>query len=132
LRLSERLGIKHYLAGALLANGIRILLTTFSYAYLFGLPYPYLILGIWVISIFSCASAGFLLTRNMSGKHMLSGGVLGFYSYILYALLSFFGFTIEVEDLWILLGYVMGGLLGGRLGERGRFGIDVRRLLKFW
>ena len=130
--MSERLGIKHYLAGALLANGIRILLTTFSYAYLFGLPYLYMILGIWIIAIFSCAPAGFLLTRNMSGRHMLSGGVLGFYSYILYTLLSFFGFMIEVEDLWILLGYVMGGLLGGRLGESGGFRIDVRRLLKFW
>jgi len=123
-------GIRRYLAGALLANGIRIFVTFFLQEILSTLTYLFMVLGYWSITIFSGAVAGFLLTRRRRHTHMLTGAVLGLYSYILYVVMSFFGFRGGVEDLWIFLGYLIGGLLGGRLGETGGIRVDIDRFLK--
>jgi len=121
--MSKGIGIKYYLSGALLANSITVLFTSFLYAYLLSISELYVDLGIWVIAIFSDAVAGFLLTRRLKENHMIIGGVMGIFSYLLYVLLSFFGFMSQADDVWIFLGYLLGGLLGGRLGEKGKINL---------
>ena len=123
--MSEGIGIKYYLAGALLANSITMLLISFSYSYLLSISELYVDLGIWVIAIFSDTVAGFLLTRTLKEKQLIFGAVVGMFSYILYVLLSLFGFISQADDLWIFFGYLLGGLLGGRLGEKGEIKLDL-------
>jgi len=123
--VSEGIGIKYYLAGALLANSITMLLISFSYSYLLSISELYVDLGIWVIAIFSDTVAGFLLTRTLKEKQLIFGAVVGMFSYILYVLLSLFGFISQADDLWIFFGYLLGGLLGGRLGEKGEIKLDL-------
>jgi len=118
--MAEKIGIKSYLAAALFANSTRILFTFISYPFLSNISVISLFLIIWLITILSGIVPAFFLTQKKREKHMLSGAIAGLYSYIDYVILSFFGFKSQIDETWVLLGFLLGGLLGGRFGEKGK------------
>lgn len=123
--LSKKMIITQYLSGAFFANGIRIVLSFFLSPYLKMVSMPYQVLGSWAMTMVSGAASGYLLTKNMAENHLLTGAVIGLYSYIAYVVLSFLGVTNQFEEMWVFLGYLLGGLLGGRLGERGEIKLSL-------
>lgn len=117
--------ITQYLSGAFFANGIRIVLSFFLSPYLRIFSTLYQILGSWAMTMLSGAASGYLLTKNRVENHLLTGAVIGLYSYIVYVALSLLGVTNQFEEMWVFLGYLLGGLLGGRLGERGELKLSL-------
>lgn len=117
--------ITRYLSGAFFANGIRIVLSFFLSPYLKNVSTLFQILGSWAMTIVSGTTSGYLLTKNRAENHLLTGAVIGLYSYIVYVALSTLGVTNQFEEMWVFLGYLLGGLLGGRLGERGEIKLSL-------
>jgi len=111
--------IAQYLSGAFFANGIRIVLSFFLSPYLKMVSTLFQVLGSWAMTIVSGTTSGYLLTKNRAENYLLTGAVIGLYSYIVYVALSTLGITNQFEEMWVFLGYLLGGLLGGRLGEKG-------------
>lgn len=118
--MSSRMTITQYLSGAFLANGIRIIIAFVLSPYLQASSDLFQILGSWAMTILAGAVPSYLLTRGRAERHMLTGAVIGLYSYIVYVLLSFLGVTSQFEEMWVFLGFLLGGFLGGRLGEKGK------------
>jgi putative membrane protein (TIGR04086 family) len=117
--------ITQYLSGAFFSNGIRVVLSFFLSPYLKMVSTLYQILGSWAMTIVSGTASGYLLTKNRAENHLLTGAVIGLYSYIVYVALSFLGVTNQFEEMWVFLGFLLGGLLGGRLGERGEIKLSL-------
>ena len=118
--MSSRMKITQYLSGAFFANGIRIVIAFVLSPYLQAAFTLFQILGSWTMTIFAGAVPSYLLTKGMKERHMLTGAIIGLYSYIIYVLLTFLGVTSQVEEMWVFLGFLLGGFLGGRLGEKGK------------
>jgi putative membrane protein (TIGR04086 family) len=121
--MTEKLTITQYLSGALVANGIRIIVSLVLSSYLQALSELFQVLGSWSMTILSGTVASYLLTKRMADRHLITGGIIGLYSYIVYVLISFLGITNQFEEMWVFLGYLLGGFLGGRLGEKGELGL---------
>ncbi len=123
--LSDKMTIAQYLSGAFFANGIRIVLSFFLSPYLKMVSTLFQILGSWAMTIVSGTTSGYLLTKNKAENYLLTGAIIGLYSYIVYVALSILGITNQFEEMWVFLGYLLGGLLGGRLGERGEIKLKL-------
>lgn len=121
--MTEKLTITQYMSGALVANGIRIIVSLVLSSYLQTLSELFQVLGSWSMTILSGTVPSYLLTKRMADRHILTGAIIGLYSYIVYVLLSFLGITNQFEEMWVFLGYLLGGFLGGRLGEKGELGL---------
>jgi len=117
--MPKKFTITQYLSGAFVANGIRIMVALVLSSYLQTMSELFQVLGSWSMTILSGAIPSYILTKRIAERHLLTGAIIGLYSYIVYVLLSFFGITNQFEEMWVFLGYLMGGFLGGRLGEKG-------------
>ncbi len=121
--MTEKLSITQYMSGALIANGIRIIVSLVLSSYLQTLSELFQVLGSWSMTILAGTVPSYLLTKRMADRHVLTGAIIGLHSYIVYVLLSFLGITNQFEEMWVFLGYLLGGFLGGRLGEKGELGL---------
>lgn len=124
--MPKKFTITQYLSGAFVANGIRIIVAFVLSSYLQTMSELFQILGSWSMTILSGAIPSYLLTKNITERHLLTGAIIGLYSYIVYVLFSFFGITNQFEEMWVFLGYLLGGFLGGRLGEKGEIELPFR------
>jgi putative membrane protein (TIGR04086 family) len=124
--MQGKMTLTQYLSGAFLANGVRIILSFLLSSYIQMMSELFQVMGSWSMTILSGAIPSYILTKNLAEKHILTGAVIGLYSYIIYVLLTFFGVTNPFEEMWVFLGYLLGGLLGGRLGEKGQLGLPFQ------
>jgi len=121
--MPKKFTITQYLSGAFVANGIRIIVALVLSSYLQTMSELFQVLGSWSMTILSGTIPSYILTKRIAERHLLTGAIIGLYSYLVYVLLSFFGITNQFEEMWVFLGYLMGGFLGGRLGEKGEMGL---------
>jgi putative membrane protein (TIGR04086 family) len=123
--MPEKMTITQYLSGAFFANGIRIILVFILSSYLQIMSELYRLMSSWVITILAGAISSYLLTKGKTEKHLLTGAIIGLHSYIVYVLLTFVGITNQFEEMWVFMGYLLGGFLGGRLGEKGELRVSL-------
>jgi len=118
--MRTRLGLKEYVAGALVANAPAWLLSLMIPYFKAVTSIVYIILIIYFTTMAGGVAAGYLVARGMKSKQVQAGVTIGFFSYALFALfLIIIGVRGDIiEDLPSLTGFVVGGAVGARLFEK--------------
>jgi hypothetical protein len=56
-----------------------------------------------------------LVTKRLMFNHLVNGGSMGLYAYILHLLLNLWLAPNWVGNIWLFIGYIAGGFAGGIL-----------------
>ena len=115
--MSNQISLDKYISGAFLSNGLRIIVIFITMPFLKQMDEIFFIFAIWIITIFSTAISSYYIASNVNNRLLLYGSVEGIFSYILFIVFTFLGIQAYVDEMWIFLGFLLGGLLGGRYAE---------------
>ena len=112
----------HYLAGAILANApILILASVISFI---EFEVPILVLSTFAfVSIFiGAVIAAFLVAGKANTHYVRIGLMTGLFSFLVYGVLVSFIFSDKTGGVWLVIGFVLGGCIGGilRRSERSK------------
>jgi hypothetical protein len=116
----ENLSMQGYVTGAIVANSAVFLgasLLSFTGQYLDWLGY---FIFTFVLIFVGAVAAGYIMTLRLSKRHVVVGAIVGLSGYLLHIVLLtlmniFFGAASLGGDLWLILGFVSGGSVGGFL-----------------
>lgn len=123
--MSSNVRLINYISGAFLSNGLRIIILLISLPLIEQMYETFYFLVIWLITIFVSLISSYFVTRDLKESRIMIGAVEGIFSYLVYILLSFLGIQSYIDEMWIFLGFLLGGLLGGRLAENKESVIDL-------
>ena len=116
---------KHYLAAAMVSNGILWSLTFIMLSIKqFMSPQLFLIIHTSSSTI-SGIVVGFLTSRKSADEHLKVGFTTGLVSSLFYTLINFIFFRTFETSRWVWMGLFFGGIIGGALWK-----IKTRKLRK--
>lgn len=113
---TRQVKITDYLAGACLANAPAFFLALILSFINMEIPTT-LLLAVTFLTIFvGSAVAGFFIAGKASRKHMQIGAAVGAMAFIVHAV-YFILLRSAVGGWWIMIGFILGGIVGGKLQE---------------
>jgi hypothetical protein len=71
----------------------------------------------FITVLISTSIASMLVTKKLFFNFLVNGGSMGLYAYILHIILNFFLAPNWIGNIWLFIGYIAGGFIGGILRE---------------